>query len=192
MKSKIICLIKSARAGGSTFAQKWLQESDPDGFQRVVVNGDNIRLSLYNKRYCSNGEGFVHAIEEVMIRSLLMNENQKLLLDDTHTTKSSIKKVLQLDIDAEFIFIDTPKDVCYERARATNQEDLITKGVIDRHFKNLIELSEYGVEKHNELKNSYPNARHMYSGLFMIFEEPNKEFIMEAVEGIRREIKCHI
>lgn len=180
MKSKITALIKLARAGGSTFAREWLATQDPDGYQRVVINADNIRLELYDKRYCSKGEGFVHATEDVMIRSLMRNENQHLLLDDTHTTISSIRKVLQVDPDARFIYINTPVDECERRALATGQNDLVEKGVIRRMHDNLVKLCNYTIEK---------RVLSGYDVCDFRIHTANEDDIMMSVEDIRQEVK---
>ena len=141
--AKLSALIGLARSGKSTFARKWQLEQDPDGLNRVVVNGDNVRLALHDHRYIFKAEPIVHGIYQTMVRALLLNPQLHVLMDDTHTTISSVRNVLNLDSDAEFIYIPCDPEIARRRAIETNQTDLIP--VIDRMYSNLIKLYEYNL-----------------------------------------------
>lgn len=60
------------------------------------------------------------------------------LVDDTHTTKESVKRILEVDPDAVAVPIKTDASICKERAVKTGQKDLIP--VIDRMSVNMFTL----------------------------------------------------
>lgn len=64
------------------------------------------------------------------------------LVDDTHTTRESVKRLLEVDPDAIPIPIKTDPAVCKERAMKTGQKDLLP--VIDRMSVNMFTL--YGTK----------------------------------------------
>jgi len=74
-----------------------------------------------------------------MIRTLL-EQGYDVMVDGTHTTVPSITRLLEIDPDAQFHFVNTDKNVCIQRARATNQEDLVK--VILRHYHNVQQLTD--------------------------------------------------
>lgn len=162
-KGQLYFLVAPARAGKSTLANKWLKYNIdilPDGKinkrhrpgeiwyynkvfntenPRVVVCADHIRLAITGQRFVSEAEGMVHATKEIMVRTYV-NNGYDVLLDETNTNINNIKKILREYPDAIPYYIDTPIEVCYQRAKDTNQEDLIEYGVIDRMFGNLQQL----------------------------------------------------
>jgi predicted kinase len=147
--AKLTALIGLARSGKSTFAKKWQTTPDPDGLSRVVVNGDNVRLALHGMRYVHSAEPIVHGIYNTMVKALLLNPDLSLLMDDTHTTVGSIRAVLNMDVEARFIYIDTPLGECQSRAISTGQRDLLP--VISRMWDNLQDLKCYHSRKNNSI-----------------------------------------
>lgn len=162
---KLAFLIGLPRSGKSTIAEKWIrrqiqfnsvrrfvdnecENNFTDEFHtqcsqpRVVVCADDIRLA-FGHRWNSLAEGFVDATKHTMIRALLQNHD--VLVDGTHTTLSHIKRLFEIDPEAEFLFVDTPPGICKTRAEETEQYDLIP--VIDRMSCQLIEL--VGVDNWN-------------------------------------------
>ncbi len=137
---KLTFLVKMARAGGSTWATQW-RKDNPGG---VVVSGDQIRLALHGKRYVHRMESMVNQIYTTMIRTLLLS-GYSVLADDTHTSVFSLEQMFGIDIDANYHIIDTPLEICKQRAIDSGQIDLVDCGVIDRHFKNMVALAEYGL-----------------------------------------------
>jgi hypothetical protein len=121
---------------------------------RVVVCRDKIRLAM-GHRWNSYVEEHVAAVATTMTRALLMDHD--VLLDETHTTKDSIRRALLLDSSANFYFIDTPKAICRTRAKETGQEDLLP--VIDRIHANLYRLLDgtYFEMDWDVLKRNLPN-----------------------------------
>lgn len=140
--SKLSFLIGLPRSGKSTYSRKW-SEQKPG---RVVVNSDSIRLALHGNRYCPLAETMVFAIKHVIIRAHLHN-GYEVLVDGTHTTDISMKRLLEIDTNAKPILIQTPKELCIERALATNQPDLVP--VINKINGNLNMLLAEGV--HNRI-----------------------------------------
>lgn len=142
------------RCGKSTFCKEWMKntpqyEVSDCYFQtfpkerinfaknRVVVNADTIRLNLYGQRFCDVGEPFVHAVKDCMIRSLL-DYGHDVLVDGTHTSEYSRKALYRIDQNAQYVLIDTPVNICKERAIECGQEDLLP--VIDRMSKQLYDF----------------------------------------------------
>ncbi len=135
---KLTFLVKMARAGGSTWAAQWSAEN----VCGVVVSGDQIRLALHEKRYVHRMESMVNQIYTTMIRTLLLS-GYNVLADDTHTSVFSLEQMFGIDIDADYHIIDTPLEICKQRAIDTQQSDLLP--VIERHFKNMVALASYGL-----------------------------------------------
>jgi len=135
-----------ARCGKSTIAKSW-QKYEIDikyntikkhvgshKIPRLIVCADWLRLALTGQPYIQEAEDIVHAVKHLIIRTYL-NQGYDILVDGTHTTKNSIQDLLLIDKDADFYLIDTPAEECKQRAIDTNQEYLISKGVIDRMVK---------------------------------------------------------
>lgn len=131
-------LIGAARSGKSTFSRKWLKEIS--NTNRVVVNSDTIRLALHGKRYYRDAEPHVHAQTYLMVKVLHL-DGYEVLVDETSTSEGSIRRWLEIDKTAQFIWTNTPIQVCLQRAHDTNQIDL--NPVIKRHFDNIENLSNY-------------------------------------------------
>jgi predicted kinase len=132
------------RSGKSTFATEWVRAVLLNGRPRALVCSDDIRLALYGERYRHEGEPMVWAINGYMVEALLARGHD-VLVDGTNTTRPSIKRILEVDINARPFVINTPKDVCLQRAVLTNQTDLLP--VIERCHQQLEELRSYGIEK---------------------------------------------
>ena len=102
-------------------------------------------------RYNTRAEPFVYAVKYTMIRALLLTHD--VLVDDTHTTEGSIRKLLEIDPQAEFIFIDTNPFLCMERARKTEPR---LQPIIVRHHDNLKKLT--GAEDMSEISEKLPGV----------------------------------
>ena len=109
---------------------------------RIVVCDDAIRLAITGDRFNFLAESQVYALKYGMIRTM-MEQGYEVMVDDTHTTATSIQRLVEINLNATFMLIDTDVDECIQRAKDTKQEDLV--GVIHRHHCNLLEL--IGVEK---------------------------------------------
>lgn len=180
---RLLVLIGSSRSGKSTWAKQWQQT--PENKNKVIVNADNIRLALHGERYNKLCENFVHSITEVMVRALFI-QGMYICIDETSSTISSIRKWLQIDPDAEVHFQDTAIEICKQRAYDSSQPDLVEKGVIDRHFGNLIKLTQYGYDLQSD--DIYQRTGY-YECDNKEWDIPSKEYILLAVEYIRKEVK---
>lgn len=142
-------LIGLPRSGKSTWATQWMRSQsvrrDDDGivYPRAVVCADNIRLAVTGQRYNQWAEPTVFMVKNYMIESLL-SRGIDIVADGTHTTKSSIAKNFEFDMEARWTLINTSVDICKERAIASGQPDLVP--VLDRMDGQLQELLEEGID----------------------------------------------
>ena len=113
-----------------------LTDTERNAKPRVIVCSDDIRLALHGQRYQKEAEEMVSSIKYIMIRAYL-SRGFDVLVDGTHTFQHSFEKLMNIDKDAEPVFILTSVELCKERAKSTNQEDLIP--VIDRMNEQLME-----------------------------------------------------
>ena len=104
---------------------------------RVIICSDDIRIALHGRRYITQAEETVHSIQRIMIRALL-NRGFDVIVDGTHTTKNSIKRMLGFDKNAQYVYINTSAEECQKRAIETDQPDLCD--VISRMELSLQEL----------------------------------------------------
>lgn len=140
-KGKILIAIGMPRAGKSTYANCWVRQ--PSELPRVIVCADDFRLALHGQRFASRAESMVAATVNVAIRALY-ERGHHVLCDETSTSETSIRRILEIDREADYILIDTPKFVCIERAYSTNQSDLVP--VIERIHLQLEKLKEEGID----------------------------------------------
>lgn len=127
------------RSGKSTTARKWLnykldisdsgdiltrvERKSESEAPRVVVSGDAIRLAMHGQVYASEAEGQVAVAAEWMMR-MFLGEGYDVLYDETNTSIDSLKRVYRVSRDAIPVIIDTPMDVCLERAERLGQHYL--------------------------------------------------------------------
>lgn len=157
--SKLYFTVGLPRCGKSTLAYKWLnKESDikVEGysgrlaneyecgpktarrfFPRAVVNGDDFRMAIHGDIYHKETEGFVGAAVFAAIRALLLTGHD-VLFDETNSSEWSIRRIFEINPQAVAIRVDTPLQICEERALANNQPYLIP--VIQRVDRNLQKL----------------------------------------------------
>lgn len=122
MGNKILVLMVGLpRSGKTTWAKK-------EGYP--IVNPDSIRYALHGQRFQSLAEPFVWAIALVMVRALFFAGHNKVIVDATHNSKKRRDFWISNDWDIEFHKLNTSRDVCIERAKAINDEEIIP--VIER------------------------------------------------------------
>lgn len=124
------------QSGKSTAANLWAREPGA-ARPRVVLGGDDFRLAVYGREYWPPGEGLVFACMDAAARALLAR-GFDVMVDETCTTQSTLLRYLKLDEDAVPHFVDTPAEVCVERAREKGREHLV--GPIGRMAGQLAEL----------------------------------------------------
>ncbi len=137
MRGNLTFLVGIPRSGKSTFVKKY-QELFP---LAVVVSSDKIRLALHGERYNPLAETMVFAIKHVMIRALL-DSGYDVIVDGTHSSRVSIRRLLEIDPNAKPIQVTTSEEVCIERAIKCGQEDLIP--AIKRISRNLKIIEDFG------------------------------------------------
>lgn len=145
------------RSGKSTECKKWLNyESEilhpktsrvgvfhsmchfTPGRPRIVVTPDHWRLAL-GHRYNWFVEPVVFSHVQIAVKALL--HNYDVVVDDTHTTAESVKRIYECHEDAVAIPIPTSPEICKERAIKTGQPDLAK--IIDRMAINM--AISYGI-----------------------------------------------
>lgn len=152
-KGRLYFLVGIARSGKSTISNDWVNRKiDIKNNQiifptipsppRIVVCSDQIRLALHGQPFAQEAESMVHTIKMLNVRTYI-NAGYDVLVDGTHTNLGSIKELLYIDSSAQYLLIDTPINICMQRAKDSGQEYLISRGVIERMNKNLC------VWKHN-------------------------------------------
>lgn len=149
LKPSLYFTIGPSHSGKSTFAKTWRRQIS--NRPRHVVTTDNIRLALTGEIYKRNAETVVFAHKHIMIKTAML-EGYEVLSCGTHTTRESIKRILEIDENATPMVFDTPLDVCIERTKLTGQTHMIS--VIERHHRQLQKLLTYGLERTlNEIRN---------------------------------------
>ena len=147
-QGKLWFMCANARAGKSTYADSWLRsprvakwdmDDKPQVFPRVVVSGDAIRKAIHGHSFLPEAESLVHAFMEISIR-MFYEQGYEVLVDETSTSERSISMYLKICEDAQPIFIDTPIEVCKERAVKSGKEYLLD--AIDRIGSQFIELKK--------------------------------------------------
>ena len=136
---KLYYTIGLPRSGKSTYCDSWVD----NGSLRVIVSSDDIRKSLHGQRYEPLAETMVFAIKHVMIRSLL-SRGFDVIVDGTHSTKVSIQRLLEIDINAIYIWMGTSPEECWRRAIKSNQFDLFN--TIERIHNNILKFQEIGLD----------------------------------------------
>lgn len=122
------------RSGKSTFCKEF-RKNNPN---TVIVRADDIRLAM-GARYNSHIEPMVSAIKGTMIKALIKEDYDNIIVDGTHTTENSIKNVIYaLGEGCEVVCIPTSPEVCKDRALACGQNDLYH--VISRMWRKLSDV----------------------------------------------------
>lgn len=143
---RLAFMIGLPKSGKSSLARDWSmgrtefrsrrRTSEKSTRLRVIVCAARIRRAL-GHRWNSYVEGFVDATKHTMIRALLYDYD--VLVDGTHTTRPSIQRMFEIDPEAEFVFVDTPPNMCKENAIQAGREDLVP--VIDRMAAQMLNLT---------------------------------------------------
>lgn len=95
-----------------------------------IVCPDAIRYAVHGQRFISLAEPFVWAIAKAMVRALFLAGHQTVILDATNTTRKRREEWVSPDWGTFWKLVDTPADVCRQRAEAENDSEILP--VIDR------------------------------------------------------------
>jgi predicted kinase len=116
MYNKLILTSGLPRSGKTRWA---LKQGHP------IVSRDAIRIALYGKIYFQAAEEMVTAIESYMVKALFLAGHDTVIVDATHLKKRYIDRWENIMWDLQVHKIDTPADVCIERAKKDGKEELI-------------------------------------------------------------------
>lgn len=112
----LILTVGLPRSGKSTWAH---QQGCP------VVNRDAIRLALHGQPFILDAEPMITAIEEYMVKSLFLAGHDKVIVDATHLKQKYVERWKSENWKLELKVIATPVEICIQRAKADNRDDLI-------------------------------------------------------------------
>jgi predicted kinase len=149
-KPRLFILMGASHSGKSTYSKRWQQE--PSKFPRVIVDTDKIRLALTGQEYVRELETVVFAHKHIMVRTMLLS-SYDVIVAGTHSTKESIKRMLEIEPNAIPVVLDTPLEVCIDRAKANGKAYL--QPVIERQHRQLAALLEQGINSvYDEVRES--------------------------------------
>lgn len=114
---KLILIIGLPRSGKTTWA---LQQGHP------IVCRDAIRLALYGKVYFQEAEDMITTLETYMVKSLFEAGHDTVIVDATHLKKKYIDRWSYGNWDVQTHIIDTPFEVCLERAMKDKNHKLVS------------------------------------------------------------------
>lgn len=141
--------IGAQRSGKTTLARKWLHREvhfeHDDNFPRYLWDSDFLRLELYRQRYCRAGEPMIFAMKHYAIAASL-RAGHDVIVAGTHTSRTSIQRILEIDPTAKPILVDTPEEVCLQRAIDTGQTDLLP--VISRICRRIEKIKKIGLDNY--------------------------------------------
>lgn len=138
MESKTLkMMIGLPRSGKSTYVKNNFKGAP-------VISADQIRLILYGQAFYANGEPFVWATRDVMLRAL-MEQGLPIVVDETNTTRKRREPIFRLakqyGYEVDIVCVATPMDICIKR---TDSEDLMA-AVMRMHeqFENPVKSEGY-------------------------------------------------
>jgi len=114
-KGILIMMCGLPRSGKTTWA---LQKGYP------IVCPDAIRLALHGQRFVPDAEPIVWAIAEYMVKALFLAHHRTVILDATNGTQKRRDRWANPMWDRLFVVVDTPPDVCLQRAEVENDAEI--------------------------------------------------------------------
>jgi adenylate kinase family enzyme len=116
----LIMMVGLPRSGKSTQAQEISYK-----LGCPIVNRDSVRLALHGMRFLPEAEQMVAAIVKIMVKALFLAGHSNIVLDECNQTVKRRREWFSDNWSTEFVYIDTPVEICQQRAIETGQEDLI-------------------------------------------------------------------
>lgn len=90
-----------------------------------IVCPDAIRYGLHGNRFIAVAEPYVWAIAHTMVNALFLAGHDRVILDACNNTKKRRDEWASSNYTTYFYPIDTPKEVCIDRAKQLNDEVII-------------------------------------------------------------------
>lgn len=116
-KDQFVVMVGLPRSGKTTAIKRHFI---PNGYTRVCP--DDVRIAFHGERFIPKAEPFVWVVVRLMVESLLLSGN-KVVLDGTFTTR---KRREPWEIfNATYCWVTTSKEVCLDRAREENDNEII-------------------------------------------------------------------
>jgi len=116
----LIAMMGLPRSGKSTIATKLgLELGAP------IVCKDTIRLAMHGQRYVAAAEDYVRAVAKTMIKALFLRGHAVVIADETHYSKAAREAIKDPMWAVRWFPVQTPADVCSQRALETGQPDLV-------------------------------------------------------------------
>ncbi len=116
----LIAMMGLPRSGKSTIATKLAEE-----LGAPIVCKDTIRLAMHGQRYAREAEDYIRAVAKTMIKALFLRGHAIVIADETHYSKAARQSLHDPMWDIRWYPVQTPADICSERAIATGQPDLV-------------------------------------------------------------------
>ncbi|MDQ0339693.1 putative kinase [Caldalkalibacillus uzonensis] len=92
------------------------------------VSADQLRLLIHGRRFWAEKEHEVWRVRDIMLKAL-MEQQLDVVIDETNVTRKNRRPMLKLartyGYNAVAIVINTPVEICKQRAIQSNQEDLL-------------------------------------------------------------------
>ena len=137
MLPKLILTIGLPRSGKTTWARN-------SGYP--IVNRDSIRLALHGQIYLAEAESMITAMEDYMVKALILAGHETIVIDATHITPTRRARWINPDRwELRYKVFPLPMEDCIKLAKQDNRPELIP--VIERMAENWdltgIYLNEY-------------------------------------------------
>lgn len=119
-KPVLIAMHGLPRSGKSTIVNRLRRE-----LGAPVVRRDAIRLALHGHRFLAAAEPMVKTLSTFMTRALFEAGHRVVICDETNVSRKARESLKDPAWDVVFYPVLTDVEECKQRARSTQQEDLI-------------------------------------------------------------------
>jgi len=126
MIKTLIMMMGLPRSGKSTIAAL-IRDELPNS---AIVEPDAVRLAMHGERYIESAEPYVWATSYVMVEALFRAGTETVIIDSTSMSEGARKSWLKRfghldDVVIDVVHVETPREVCIDRAYETLQDDLV-------------------------------------------------------------------
>jgi tRNA uridine 5-carbamoylmethylation protein Kti12 len=129
----LIAMMGLPRSGKSTIAR-----SLSKALGAPIVSRDALRLAVHGQRYEGAAEPLIRALDIYMVRALFGAGHETVIVDETNYSPEARAHLEDPNWEIQWYPVLTHPDLCKERAKATNQPDLLP--VIDEMFTRYVKL----------------------------------------------------